>query len=273
MTAGDFAFLARLLGRRSGLHLTPDKLPLVQRRLVPVMQRFDFKDMDALLAELRLGREALAQAVTEAMCVNDTGFFRDADVFGRLQARVLPRLASARAGEKRLRLWSAATATGQEAYSLAVLLAEMGLSGQGWNIEIIATDLSAQALERAERGRYAGYEIERGLDPRMVRWFRRDGREWVVDDALRRMISFHRFNLLDSFGWLDDLDLILCRNVLMYFDSATCVSVLERLADTLSHDGALVLGDTEMPHTEAFVASGDGAGIYMKSHAAVAWAS
>jgi chemotaxis protein methyltransferase CheR len=245
-------------------------MALAERRLQPVMRRFDFRDMTALLRELRLGREALADAVTQAMCVNDTGFFRDGDVFRRLAERVLPRLVARRAGEKRLRVWSAATSTGQEAYSLAILLEETGLAREGWSIDLVASDLSAEAIERAERGRYAGHEIERGLDARMVRWFRRDGNEWVVDGALRRMISFRRFNLLDSFGWLDDLDLILCRNVLMYFDAATRANVLARLAETLSDDGVLVLGETESADG-GFVS--DGAGIYAKPHAAVARAS
>ena len=175
--------------------------------------------------------------------------------------------------EKRLRIWSAAVSTGQEAYTLAILLDEMGLAREGWSIEIIATDLCAEAIERAERGRYAAYEIERGLDARMVRWFRRDGSEWVVDAALRRMVSFRRFNLLDSFGWLDDLDLVLCRNVLMYFDAQTRADVLMRLAGTLCDDGALVLGETEAPHSEAFAAGADGPAIYAKSHAAMARAS
>ena len=272
MSPGDFAFLARLLNRRCGLHLTTDKLALVQRRLAPVMRRFDFKDMDALLCELRLGREALAEAVTEAMCVNDTGFFRDADLFRRLHERVLPRLAARRAADRRLRIWSAATSTGQEAYSLAILLAETELLREGWSIELVATDISVEAIERAERGRYAGHEIERGLDPRMVRWFRRDGHDWVVDASLRRMITFRRFNLLDSFGWLDDLDLVLCRNVLMYFDRATRANVLARMAETLSDDGVLVLGETETPDS-GFVTGADGAGIYGKGRAAVARAS
>ena len=273
IAADDFAFLARLLNRRAGLYLTHDKIALLERRLAPVMRRFDFRDVAALMGELRLGREALAEAVTEAMCVNDTGFFRDADLFRRLLERVLPRLVAGRAREKRLRLWSAASSTGQEAYSLAILLDEMGLTREGWSIELVATDLSAQAIERAERGRYAAYEIERGLDARMVRWFRRDGSEWVVDAALRRMISFRRFNLLDSFGWLDDLDLILCRNVLMYFDHATRAGVLARMTDTLCADGVLVLGENETPEMGDFVSGADGPGIYAKSRAAIARAS
>jgi chemotaxis protein methyltransferase CheR len=159
---------------------------------------------------------------------------------------VLPRLTRARAPEKRLRLWSAACASGQEAWSLAMLLDEMDLVRQGWRIEVIATDLCAAAVARAERGRYSTFETERGLDAaRLARYFSaRDG-EWEVADGLRSMVRFRRFNLLDSFGWLDDLDIVLCRNVLMYFDSTTRGGVLARMADTLAGDGVLVVGQSE----------------------------
>ena len=142
--------------------------------------------------------------------------------------------------DKRLRIWSAACAAGQEAYSIAILLSEMGLTRQGWNIDLIATDLSGEAIARAEAGRYAACEIERGLDAHAMRYFRRDGAEWLVDAALRRMVTFRRFNLLDSFGWLDDLDMVFCRNVLMYFDhrhAAGCAGPHRR------HHGAGRLAD------------------------------
>jgi hypothetical protein len=150
MAPDEFAFLARLLRRRCGLSLTPDKKALTTRRLAPVMRRFDFKNMASLIGELRLGREALADAVTEAMTVNESSFFRDAAMFRNLRETVLPRLAAARSGDKRLRIWSAACAAGQEAYSIAILLSEMGLAREGWNIDLIATDLSGEAIARAD---------------------------------------------------------------------------------------------------------------------------
>ena len=128
MAPEDFQFLARLLRRRSGLSLTLDKRTLVTRRLTPVMRRFDFRDIASLIEELRAGREALAEAVTEAMTVNESSFFRDPVLFAALRDSVLPRLIAARGGDKRLRIWSAAAAAGQEAYSLAILLTEMGLA-------------------------------------------------------------------------------------------------------------------------------------------------
>jgi chemotaxis protein methyltransferase CheR len=267
MAPDDFHFLARLLRRRSGLSLTLDKRALIERRLAPVMRRFDFKNAAELIRELRLGREALAEAVTEAMTVNESSFFRDSVLFGNFAARVLPRLLTARHQDKRLRIWSAACAAGQEAYSIAILLSEMGLTRQGWSIDLIATDLSGEAIRRAETGRYAACEMERGLDAHAMRYFRRDGAEWLVDAALRRMVTFRRFNLLDSFGWLDDLDIVFCRNVLMYFDTATRADVRERIAGTLAPDGALLLGENETPERTDF--QPDGPGIYVKNRTAL----
>ena len=267
MAPDDFHFLARLLGRRSGLSLSLDRMALTERRLAPVMRRFDFKDMADLMGELRLGREALAEAVTEAMTVNESSFFRDPALFETLRQSVLPRLVAARAQGKRLRIWSAACAAGQEAYSIAILLSQMGLTREGWNIDLVATDLSGEAIQRAEAGRYTGHEIERGLDAHAMRYFRRDRSEWLVDAALRRMVSFRRFNLLDSFGWLDEIDLVFCRNVLMYFDPATRGDVLARMADCMAPDGVLLLGDNETPERAGFQSSPDSC-VYMKSRAA-----
>jgi chemotaxis protein methyltransferase CheR len=268
MTPDDFAFLARLLRRRSGLSLTSDKLSLVESRVETVMRRFDFRDMAALIRELRLGRESLAESVTEAMTVNETSFFRDAGLFQRLRDRVMPHLLQARGHCKRLRIWSAATASGQEAYSIAILLSELGLAREGWTVDLIATDLSAQAIARAEQGRYAACEVERGLDESLLaRHFRKHGKDWVVGDALRRLVTFRRFNLLDSFGWLDDLDLVFCRNVLMYFDAVTRAGILERMSDCMAADGVLLLGENEVPDIAAFKHGPDGPGFYVKSRA------
>jgi len=272
MSPDDFAFLARLARRRGGLRLAPDRMARAARRLQPVMRRFHFKTVNDLIAELRLGRAALAEAVTEALTVNDTGFFRDADVFAGFRDRVLPRLLMARAEERRLRIWSAACATGQEAWSIAILLAELGLARKGWSIDLIATDLSADAIARAEEGRYDAVEMGRGLGPdERASWFRPSGGHWCIAPHLRRMVDFRVFNLLDSYGWLDDLDFIFCRNVLMYFDRAAKASVLERMADTLAADGLLLLGETETvdPLINVFAMAG-GDGIYARNRAPVA---
>jgi chemotaxis protein methyltransferase CheR len=264
----DFAFLARLLRRRSGLSLSPAKTELVERRLAPVMRRFGFKDATGLVRELRLGQEALARAVTEAVTVHDTSFFRDEALFQSFRNRLLPALLRVRARDRRLRIWSAACATGQEAYSIAMILDGLGLAAQGWTIDLIATDLSAVAIARAEEGRYDAEEMARGLDEEQrAHWFRPSGEQWRVADHLRRMVDFCVFNLLDSYGWLDDLDFVFCRNVLMYFDRAAKTSVLERIAETLTPGGLLLLGETETiePLMNLFVQAPGGEGVYGRS--------
>jgi chemotaxis protein methyltransferase CheR len=268
MLADDFALLAKVLRRRSGLSLNVSKMGLVERRLTPVICRFGFKDIGALARALRLGHEALAEAVTEAMTVGETSFFRDPAMFRQLEEQVLSPLQFARRHDKRLRIWSAGCATGQEPYSLAMLLDEMGLQGAGWNVDLIATDLSAHAIARAEQGRYAACEVERGLRPeRLARHFHADGEGWRIAEKLRRMVTFRRFNLLDSFGWLDDIDLVFCRNVLIYFDRASRISVLERIGDTLAPDGVLVAGIAETPQAMPgiFTELSEGCSLYGKA--------
>lgn len=246
MAPDDFETLARLLRRRSGMAVPRGKADMMRRRLAPVMRRFGFCDMRAMLAAIRQGNDHLAEAVTEAMTVNDTGFFRDPAQFAWLEAQLLPRLVAARAPQKRLHIWSAACATGQEVWSLAMLLDEMNLARQGWRIELIATDFSAAAIARASEGRYDAFEAQRGLGGEgRARHLRSDGDEWLVRDHLRALVQFRRFNLLDSYGWLDGVDLILCRNVLMYFDPGARADVLARMADTLAPDGVLMLGESE----------------------------
>ena len=243
---GDFEYLARLVHRHSGLVLRHDRAAMAYRRLMPVMHRYGFRDIHALIDDIRLGHAALGEAVTEAMAVNETSFFRDPDQYRRLKTQVLTHLIAARGPQKRLRLWSAACASGQEAWSLAILLDELDLVRRGWHIELIATDLCAAAIARAQAGRYSAFEIQRGLGAdRLARYFRAEDGEWTVNGALRAMVRFRRFNLLDSFGWLDEADVVLCRNVLMYFDAANRAGVVERMADTLAPDGVLLVGESE----------------------------
>ena len=273
MAPDDFQFLARLLQRRSGLALGEGRRTLMEGRLLAVSRRFGFKDVAGLVGDLRLGRESLAEAVVEAMTVQESGFFREPVQFGSLRSHVLPRLLAARKEERKLRIWSAASAAGQEAYSIAMILSDLRLAQEGWRLDIIATDISAEAIARAESGRYSAHEIERTPELQVLSpWLRRDGMEWEVADSLRRMVRFRRFNLLDSFGWLDDLDVVFCRNVLMYFEPGPRGDVLDRIADTLLPDGVLFLGEHEVAD-RAFEESGDGAGIYAKKRVALSRAS
>ena len=246
MAPDDFSFLAQIVRRRAGLVLTEQKLHLIESRLSTVMRRFGFRSTDALVKELRHGRETLARAVTEALTTNESSFFRDRALFENFRDRVLPRLVEARSESKRLRIWSAACAAGQEPYSIAMLLDDLKLQAQGWSIDLIATDLSAEMIARGEEGVYSHFEVQRGLAiRRLVAHFAQEGGSWRIHENLRRMVSFRQFNLLDSYGWLDDLDVVFCRNVLIYFDQKTKASVLDKIAEMLLPDGALLLGNSE----------------------------
>jgi chemotaxis protein methyltransferase CheR len=246
MTPHDFDNLADLVRRRSGLVLTPEKKTLAGSRLNPVARRFGFRNTTQLLAELPYPSEELARAITEALTTNDTSFFRDSSVFHFLAKDALPALLRNRGVSRRIRIWCAAVSTGQEAYSVATILDEMQLVAQGWKIDLIATDLNENAIARAKEGVYAPYEIERGLPAHVLEhYFVKQGRQWRVADRLRRMVTFRAFNLLDHFGWLGEIDIVLCRNVLIYFEPGARDEIHKKLRDALAPDGYLILGDTE----------------------------
>ena len=267
MNQKDFAFLAEMLRRLSGLLLTQQKAQLVEGRLAPVIRRFGFKDSAALMRELRHGHEALATAVTEAMTTNDSAFFRDRKTFEEFRDIVLPELLVRRSGSKRLRIWCAACAAGQEPYSLAMILDDNDLLAQGWTIDLIASDLNSQMVARAEEGLYSQFEVQRGLPiRRLVRNFTQEGSNWRNSENLRRMVTFRTFNLLDSYGWLAEMDVVFCRNVLMYFDRKTRISVIDRIADMLAPDGALLVGPTETiaDLTPDFVQPDEAPGLYYR---------
>lgn len=269
MDSADFEFLCEFLKRRSGLVLTPDKISIAKNKLAPVARRFGFRKTDALLAELRYEPEELSRAVTEAVTVNESSFFRDKACFDHVRGTILPQLVHARAAAKRLRIWCAATSSGQEAYSLAILLDEMGLADQGWKIDLIATDLSSEMIARARDGRYFDYEIARGMPTQtLLKYFTEGGNQWCVSDRLRRVVSFRPFNLLDSFGWLGRLDLVFCRNVLLYFDAQEKLQTLDRLSRIIASDGFLVTGTSDVMAGENFIPVENARGVFTISRAA-----
>lgn len=271
MNAVDFECLADLLRRRAGFHLAPSKTHLAASRLAPVARRYGFRKTDELLRELHDAPEDLARAVTEAMMISESSFFRDKTSFDHFRGVILPSLLSARAATRRLRIWCAAAGNGQEAYSLAITLEEAKIA-KDWRIELIATDISTAALARAADGAYLPFEVQRGVPPQMlVRYFTQDGEGWRISERLRRMVTFRPFNLLDSYGWLGEIDVIYCRNVLLYFDPLAKRDTLAKLHDVLAPGGYLVLGASETMEgaSTAFVAE-DGAarGAYRKARPA-----
>jgi chemotaxis protein methyltransferase CheR len=242
----DFDFIAKLVYDRSGLVLTPDKSYLLESRLVPVARKHGLKGLTELASGLRARSAPLIADTVEAMTTNESLFFRDTKPFEQFRKLVLPRLLETRTVKRSLRIWSAACSSGQEAYSLAILLMEEGPKLAGWNIEIVGTDLSTQMVERARAGVYSQFEVQRGLPVQMlVKYFRQDGDKWQIDQRLRAMVKYREFNLLSDLSPLGTFDVIFCRNVLIYFDQATKARVLAQTARRLPPDGVLFLGGAE----------------------------
>jgi chemotaxis protein methyltransferase CheR len=196
---------------------------------------------------MREGRnEALIGQVVDAMTTNETSFFRDRHPFDAMKKVLLPGLVERRAAQRHLRIWSAACSTGQEAYSLAMMLRDDFPLLAAWRIEIIGTDISPSAVARARDGAYSTFEVQRGLPIQLlIRHFDQAGEQWRIKPGLRRMADFREFNLLSELAPLGQFDIILCRNVLIYFDIPTKTRVLQAMHRRLARDGALILGGAE----------------------------
>ena len=263
--------LGGLLELRTGQQLVAGRQWRIETALTPVARSLGLDGIDALVAKLvSSSDDVLATRIVEALLNNETSFFRDPAVFDLLNSAALDRLRGARRDTKRLRIWSAGCSTGQEPYSLAVQFCEAEARWSGWSIYIAATDVSETAVARAKRGRYSQFEIQRGLPVRtMLRWFEQDGDDWVVDNRLRRMIRFATHSLITSPA--GQYDLILCRNVLMYFAPPVRRAVFERLHQALAPDGVLMLGagETVIGQTTRFVSDSSLRGLYapMAEHA------
>jgi chemotaxis protein methyltransferase CheR len=247
MTAQDFEFVCRLVRDRSAIVLEPGKEYLVEGRLTPIARQLELGSVSALVARLRTGPDnGLAARVVEAMATTETSFFRDLHPFETLRTAVLPDLIRRRAGEKRLEVWCAACSTGQEPYSLAILLRQHFPDLAGWRVGILATDLSGEVLGRAREGRYTQLEVNRGLPAALlVKYFRQHGSTWELAEDVRRMVEFREMNLIRPWPPLPRLDLVFLRNVMIYFDVDTKKSILGRLARVLRPDGYLLLGGAE----------------------------
>ena len=265
MTPFDYDFLRRFLKERSGLDLSADKQYLVESRLIPLAHKAGLTGIAELVQKLRSGSEALAGEVVEAMTTNETFFYRDKIPFDQLRTTVLPELLQARAGRRTLRIWCAASSTGQEPYSIAMCLKDMDAALAGWRVEILATDLSAAVLEKSRAGIFSQFEVQRGLPIQMlVRHFTQVGDLWQLNPDVRAMVQHRQLNLLHDFSQLGTFDLIFCRNVLIYFDQATKANTFSRLARQLESDGFLVLGaaETVVGLTDAFRPFPERRGLY-----------
>lgn len=260
--------LSALLEARTGQQLSPARNWRIEASLKPVMRELGLATLDPLVARIASGSDtALANRVVEALLNNETSFFRDAAVFDQLDRDAFDSLRKSRATSRRLRIWSAACSTGQEAYSLAMMLRDAGPRWAGWSFDILATDASASAVARARTGRYSRFEIQRGLPVRtMLRWFREDGEDWVVDPLLARDIRFATHDVREPAP--GRFDLILCRNVLMYFAIPLRTKVLDHMADALDPGGVLMLGagETVLGQTDRFTSHPAMRGLYVAAN-------
>jgi len=267
----DYDFLCRLLKERSGLVLSGDKQYLVESRLQPLVRKAGLAGLAELVQKLRNGTDRLAIDVVEAMMTNESFFFRDKIPFDHFRDTIMPALIAARGRERRIRIWCAAAATGQEPYSLAMCVKEMKDRLAGWRVDIVGTDLSIEVLERAKAGLYSQFEVQRGLPIQMlVKNFAQVGEMWQLSTDIRAMVQYRPLNLLAEFAHLGAFDLVFCRNVLIYFDQETKIGVLGRIGGVLAPDGYLVLGaaETVVGLTEAFKPMPDRRGLYAPNHAA-----
>jgi chemotaxis protein methyltransferase CheR len=266
MNPADYDYLRALLHEHSGLSLSVEKQYLVESRLLPVARKAGVASLAELVAKLKQsGAGELTIEVVEAMTTNESFFFRDKTPFEHFRETLIPELLKSRAGSRRIRIWCAAAAAGQEPYSLAICLREMAAQVAGWRIEILATDLSGEVIERAKAGIYNQFEAQRGLPIQMLlKYFTQVGERWQVIPALRDMVQFRTLNLLNDFSSLGRFDIIFCRNVLIYFDQATKIATFERLSRVTAPDGYLLLGaaETVIGLTDLYKPVPDKRGLY-----------
>ncbi|MEL6528692.1 MAG: CheR family methyltransferase [Pseudomonadota bacterium] len=268
--------IADLLAARTGQHLTESRRWRINTALSGVFRENGISNVDQLVCLLAQpessarGRD-LAQEVVEALLNNETYFFRDKPTFDQLPLEILPELAQRRERTKRLSIWCAGCSTGQEVYSIAMLFAEQGERWRDWNIDIIGTDVSHSAIISARSGLYSQFEVQRGLGvAQMLRHFEESHKGWQVVESTRCLARFQQHNVLDIPPVRSQVDLILCRNVLLYFDAATRQRAFERLHAALAFDGFLMLGagETVVGQTRSFSPSEGQASLYSPVHEA-----
>ena len=268
MTPPDYEYLRKLLKDRSGLDLSADKQYLIESRLLPLSRKFGMAGISELVQKMKGGSADITTQVVEAMTTNETFFFRDKVPFDHFRDSIMPEILQARASRKTLRIWCAAGSTGQEPYSLAMCLKEMGAALSGWRVEILATDLSQEVLEKSKAGIYSQFEVQRGLPIQMlVKYFKQTGELWQINADIRAMVQHRQLNLLHDFSQLGVFDVIFCRNVLIYFDQDTKINIFNRLAKATEPDGFLVLGaaETVVGLTDVFKPYPERRGLYRPS--------
>jgi chemotaxis protein methyltransferase CheR len=269
MNREEFDFFAALVKQRAGYVIEPDKAYVVENRLARLAQRNRCGDMGQLVDLMRRAPDGdVARDVVDALIAKDTYFFRHAETFQSLRESVVPRAQIQRAGARSLRVWCAACATGQEAYSVAMVLDQMAVELSGWSCEVVGSDISKQLIERAAAGLYNRFEVQRGLPVRMLLKFFDEApdEQWQVNERIRGMVSFGIANLLQPAPELGVFDIVLCRNVLGSFDAEGQAATLDRLAAAMNEGGMLMLGEGEQIAglAERFLPFEGVAGVYVR---------
>ncbi|MFC1673430.1 CheR family methyltransferase [Pseudomonadota bacterium] len=266
MGPDEFEFLRTFLKDHSGLVVTPDKMYLIETRLMPVARKHGYNNIAELVgAHRERGDQSIATDISEAMNTHESLFFRDNTPFELFETTLLPALLQRRQEKKKFRVWCAACSSGQEPYSLAMMFNENAAKLQGWRPEIIATDISHAVLDRAAEGVYSQFEVQRGLPVKyLVKYFKQDGEYWQLNTDVRDMVKFQHFNLMKDPRTLGSFDVVFCRNVLIYFDVETKSLVMDGIQRVLAKDGVLFLGSAEstIGITEAFWPVKAGRGVY-----------
>lgn len=268
MKITDFDIYQELLHRKSGLALTADKTYLLESRLGPIAAKWGFANLETMAAALRVAPDKkLVDEIIEAMTTNETSFFRDMKPFDMFRDNLMPYMREAREIRKNMKIWCAASSSGQEPYTLAMLLNESLVKYPGWHYSITASDISHDILALAKAGAYSQFEVQRGLPIQLLmKYFKQDGQKWLINDDVKKYVQFQYFNLLDSMAALGKFDMIFCRNVLIYFDEKTKGNVLDRMAQQLEPDGFVMLGSTEtiMGLTDSLVLMPGLRGVYVR---------
>ena len=265
MNSQDFEFVSQLLRKRAGIVLSGDKMYLLESRLAPLARKEGLPSIDDLIHVVRARREErLIGQLVDVMTTNETFFFRDKTPFDHLKDAVLPVLGQARKGS-RIRIWCPACSTGQEPYSIAMMLDQDPSLTGGVPVEIVATDISDRCLERARQGLFTQFEVQRGLPIQMLmHYFTQQDDHWRISERMRQMVTFRKLNLIDPNYNMGKFDVVFCRNVLIYFDGQTKVDVLDRIASTVNPGGFLMMGAAEslVGSSQAFEPTQDRRGLY-----------
>ncbi|HEU5450296.1 MAG TPA: protein-glutamate O-methyltransferase CheR [Acidimicrobiia bacterium] len=242
----EFTYISDMVRTRSAIVLEPGKEYLVEARLAPLVRELGLESIGALVTKLRLGTGGLADRVTEAMTTNETSFFRDVAPFHALRTSVLPSLVEARKVQRSLRIWCAASSSGQEPYSIAMTIEDAFPQLRDWNLQIVATDLSPAMVERGRSGVYKALEVNRGLPaPMLIKYFTKVGVDYELKAEIRSMVDFSELNLIGAWPAFPTFDIVFLRNVLIYFDVETKRTIFGRVKRLLAPDGFLFLGAAE----------------------------